>query len=155
MSLPPRSARDALTQELLGSLLELQERIDQLPSSLDERIAATTTRLEEVTTRIRSASDDLIKAGNHHQLAITEYLEKVVLPRINSAAEAAVRATDQAAGDVQHQPPSPIPAASVRDEASPSANEKTSIVWPVTFAATLGFLAGLAVFQTINLLIKL
>jgi hypothetical protein len=137
MSTEPRTARDALIAEVLQGVLQLQDRIAALPAQINEALNPTVDRMDRAAASIRMATDNLIQAGNKHQLSISEYVDQVAVRKIqlvSGQAEERINTPPLRTALGETQPPEP---AAVQTPAKAS----SAVFWIIA-SALVAFAAG-------------
>ena len=141
MSSEPRRALDAIIGELLQDVLQLQDRITDLPTKLNDSLNPAADRMERAAASIRTATEQLIQAGNKHQTSISEYVEaaagKIQL-MTEQAAEKQVNTTSTKPVETQPLQPSPPPL----QKPQKTSNAVFWIIASALVAFVAGFLAG-------------
>jgi len=134
MSSEPRTARDALIAEVLQGVLQLQDRIAALPAQLNDALNPTVDRMDRATASIRTATDQLIQAGNKHQTSISEYVDQVAVGKIQLA-------TEQAERHINTTSISAAPAETQPTAVQQTAKTNRAVFWIIA-SALVAFIAG-------------
>ena len=139
MSSEPRTARDALIAEVLQDVLQLKDRITDLPTQLKDSLTPAADRMDRAAASIRAATDQLIQAGNKHQASISEYVDQVAVGKIQLATEQAERHINTTSTKpVEKQAVQPAPLQN-------PAKTSSAVLWIIASALVAfvaGFLAG-------------
>lgn len=94
-----RTARELLVDETLSGIYtianevaNLRRQIEELPPKLEASVGTAAARTDRAAQAIQQATQQLIDAGQHHQDALREYIDRALVPRINQAAVEATHA---------------------------------------------------------------